>query len=297
METIVNGIGLRIKKNKAQKIKSIVVKTCIYLGMSVLAFMLVIPYLFMFFRAFMTSAQVQLVPVELIPAPFSFEAFVQLFTAENYFTYLLQTLKIVVFNLIAIPISASFVAYGFSKYKFIGKNAIFACMLATMMLPGTVTQIPLYVLFANLGWLDTILPLTVPNLFGGGAIYIFLLRQYMTGIPKELEEAAKIDGANPLIRYFSITLPLCVPALIYIMVTVFNANWSDFYGPLIYMSAEGQETLAYAIFKDSIYTFVTPDKANLKMAAGLFMSLFPTVLFIVFQKQLIDGVSVSALKG
>ncbi len=294
--TIHNNISA-YQKAKKEKAKRIVGRTFIYLGMSVLALVLMIPYLFMFFRAFMKSAQVCLIPVELIPSPFSFEAFVQLFTAENYFTYLLQTLKIVIFNLIAIPLSGSFVAYGFSKYKFIGKNAIFACMLATMMLPGTVTQIPLYVLFAKFGWLDSILPLTIPNLFGGGAIYIFLIRQYMTGIPYELEEAAKIDGANPIVRYFAITLPLCFPVLIYIMVTVFNANWSDFYGPLIYMSAEGMETLAYAIFKDSIYKFVTPDKANLKMAGGLFMSFFPTVLFIIFQKQLIEGVSVSALKG
>lgn len=126
---------------------------------------------------------------------------------------------------------------------------------------------------------------------------MFLIRQYMIGIPKELEEAAKIDGANPLVRYFRITLPLCVPILTFIMVTVFNANWSDFYTPLLYLSKEGSETLAYAIFKDSLYTFVTPDKANLKMAAGTFMSVFPAILFVIFQKQLIEGVSTSALKG
>ena len=209
----------------------------------------------------------------------------------------MQTAKVVVFNLIAVPLSASFVAYGFSKYRFRGKKFFFAVMMGTMMLPGVVTQIPLYVLFNDFGWLDTLLPLTIPNLFGGGAIYVFLIRQYMIGIPKELEEAAKIDGANPLVRYFRITLPLCVPILTFIMVTVFNANWSDFYTPLLYLSKEGSETLAYAIFKDSLYTFVTPDKANLKMAAGTFMSVFPAILFVIFQKQLIEGVSTSALKG
>ncbi len=162
------------KRTGSDIAKLVISRAFIYLGMSVLAFVLVIPYLYMFLRAFMTSAQVQLIPIELIPHPFSFEAFVQLFTAQNYFSYLLQTLKIVGFNIIAIPISASFVAYGFAKYKFIGKNVIFACMLGTMMLPGTVTQIPLYVMFAKFGWLDTIMPLTIPNLFGGGAIYIFL---------------------------------------------------------------------------------------------------------------------------
>jgi len=288
---------LLLKTDKSVKVKKHISLFFVYFGMSVLAIILLIPYLYMTSRAFMTSDQVKLIPIELLPSPFSVEAFVQLFTANNYFKYLIQTLKIVVFNLIAVPISASFVAYGFSKYKFIGKNVIFAIMLGTMMLPGTVTQIPLYILFAKFGWLDTILPLTIPNLLGGGAIYIFLIRQYMIGIPYELEEAAKIDGANPFIRYLVITLPLSVPVLVFIMITVFNASWGDFYGPLIYISAEGKETLAYAIFKDSIYTFVTPDKANLKMAAGLFMSLFPALLFVVFQKQLIEGVATSALKG
>ena len=114
--------------------------------------------------------------------------------------------------------------------------------MGTMMLPGVVVQIPLYVLFNDFGWLDTLLPLTVPNLFGGGAIYVFLIRQYMIGIPNELEEAAKIDGANPVQRYFRIVLPLCVPVLVFIMVSVFNANWSDFYTPLLYLSKEGTET-------------------------------------------------------
>lgn len=297
MEKTENTNVLRNKNSGSEKAKRALSLTFIYLGMSVLALLLIVPYLYMFLRAFMTSDQVCLVPIELIPRPFSFAAFIRLFTAENYFKYLLQTLKIVGFNLIAVPVSASFVAYGFAKHKFIGKNIIFACMLATMMLPGTVTQIPLYVMFAKFGWLDTILPLTIPNLFGGGAIYIFLIRQYMTGIPYELEEAAKIDGANPFVRYFKITLPLCVPSLIYIMINVFNAGWSDFYGPLIYISAEGKDTLAYAVFKNALNEFVTADKENLRMAAGLFMSVFPTILFVVFQKQLIDGVAVSALKG
>ena len=283
--------------NNRAKAKKITGRVLIYLLMTALAFILVFPYFFMVLRGLMTSGQVQKFPVEIFPAPFSIEAWVQLFAENNYFSYLIQTLKIIVFNLIAIPLSASFVAYGFSKYNFKGKKLIFSIMLGTMMLPGAVVQIPLYVMFNSFHWLDTLLPLTIPNLFGGGAIYVFLIRQYMIGVPYELEEAAKIDGANPIQRYFKIMLPLCVPVLVFIMVTVFNANWSDFYGPLLYLSQEGKDTLAYAIFKDSLYTFVTPDKANLKMAAGTFMSIFPAIVFLIFQKQLIEGISTSALKG
>ena len=225
--------------NNRAKAKKITGRVLIYLLMTALAFILVFPYFFMVLRGLMTSGQVQKFPVEIFPAPFSIEAWVQLFADNNYFSYLIQTLKIIVFNLIAIPLSASFVAYGFSKYNFKGKKLIFSIMLGTMMLPGAVVQIPLYVMFNSFHWLDTLLPLTIPNLFGGGAIYVFLIRQYMIGVPYELEEAAKIDGANPIQRYFKIMLPLCVPVLVFIMVTVFNANWSDFYGPLLYLRQEG----------------------------------------------------------
>lgn len=261
---------------------------CFHLGIS----------LFLYGSArMMTSGQVQKFPVEIFPAPFSIEAWVQLFAENNYFSYLIQTLKIIVFNLIAIPLSASFVAYGFSKYNFKGKKLIFSIMLGTMMLPGAVVQIPLYVMFNSFHWLDTLLPLTIPNLFGGGAIYVFLIRQYMIGVPYELEEAAKIDGANPIQRYFKDHASALRSRSGIHRLTVFNANWSDFYGPLLYHSQEGKDTLAYAIFKDSLYTFVTPDKANLKMAAGTFMSIFPAIVFLIFQKQLIEGISTSALKG
>lgn len=294
MDTLLYNNFRKVRGNRTKKAIKL---TVIYLVMTLLALILVIPYLYMLLRALMTSSQVMKVPIELWPQPFSLSAFKQLFGSDNYFKYTLQTLKIVVFNLIAIPLSASFVAYGFAKSKFAGKKIVFGIMLATMMLPGAVLQVPLYVMFSDFGWLDTVMPLTIPNLFGGGAIYIFLIRQYMVGIPYELEEAARLDGANPFLRYFRITLPLCVPVLIFIMITVFNANWSDFYGPLVYIGKEGKETLAYAVFKGSIYTYVTPDKANLKMAGGLFMSIFPTALFVIFQKQLIEGVSTSALKG
>jgi ABC transporter, permease protein len=284
-------------KHSNGRASRIAVKVLIYTVMSILAVILVFPYAYMMLRSFMTGKQVSLVPVELIPAPFTLEAWSTLFIGNNYFSYTLRTLEIVGFNLIAIPFSASLVAYGFAKVKFKGRGICFAIMMATMMLPGIVTQLPLYVLFSSLGWLDTILPLTIPNLFGGGAIYIFLIRQYMLGIPYELEEAALLDGANAFRRYFLITLPLCTPVLVFIMVTVFNSCWGDFYGPLLYMSKMGKETLAYAIYKDALYLYVTPDKANLKMAAGTFMSIFPLILFVIFQKQLIEGVSTSALKG
>lgn len=299
MQNVKNNAGFAIPLNRKKMTAPKVIRRILnYLLMSVIALILIFPYFYMVSRSFMTGAQVMLLPTQIIPSPFSGEGWRKLFEGSQYVSYTFQTLKVVLFNVIAIPLSASFVAFGFSKLQYAGKNILFAIMMGTMMLPGVVLQTPLYVLFHQLGWLDSLLPLTIPNLFGGGAIYIFLIRQYMVGLPKEIDEAAKIDGANLFFRFVVITLPLCVPILVYIVVSVFGANWSDFYTPLIYISDSDKATLAVAVFRDvTSGQFITPDKANIRMAAGVFMSIFPAILFVIFQKQLIEGVSTSALKG
>lgn len=294
----VNGLPNGFKDNVSAKRKKIAALTFIYIGMSVLALIFAIPVIYMLLRSFMSGGQVMKRPIEMFPSPFYFKAYVQIFVEYGYLRYLGRTVLIVVFNLVAVTLSASFVAYGFSRCKFFGKKAIFALMMGTMMLPGIVTQVPLYILFDEFHWTETILPLTMPNLFGGGAMYIFLIRQYMVGLPKEIEEAAKIDGANPFVRYAVITLPLCVPILVFILVSVFNANWSDYYQPLMYCNTK--PTLALAVYNDTSSSsgrLIAANTENLKMAIGVFMSILPMVFFVVFQKQLIEGVSTSALKG
>ncbi len=276
---------------------SVTKKTIYYVVSSIVAVILMFPFIYMFLRSFMTQDQVMATPVEMFPRPIYFGAYVSIFDGGEYFLALIETLKIVGFNCIAIPLSATFVGYGFARMKFPGKDLVFSVMLGTMMIPGAVLQVPLYVMFTKFGWVDTFMPLTIPNLFGGGAVYIFLIRQFMRGIPIEIEEAGKIDGANPYVRYFRLVLPLCWPVIIYVIVNIFNANWGDFYGPLIYMSGSERHTLAYAVFQDAMYAESAAAKENVRMAAGVFMSFFPVILFIVFQKQLIEGVAVASLKG
>ena len=145
-------------------------------------------------------------------------------------------MKVILFNLVAVPVSATFIAFGFARCEFAGKKALFAFMLSTMMLPGVVTQIPLYILYSKIGWLNTLYPLTIPNLTGGGALYIFLARSFIQSLPRDIDNAAKIDGAGSLRRYFSIALPLCKPIIVYIMINVFTAAWGDYYGPLVCVS-------------------------------------------------------------
>ena len=180
------------------KKNNISLSVCYYIISVLLAIVLVFPFLYMLFRSVMTTEQIMVRPVQFIPKKITFDSYIDMFIGEGgYGSALLQTVKIVGFNMIAVPLSGAFVAYGFARMKFPGRNVVFAIMLSTMMIPGAVLQVPLYVMFTEFGWTETIKPLTIPNLFGGGAVYIFLIRQYMRGLPREIEEAGMIDGANP----------------------------------------------------------------------------------------------------
>lgn len=285
---------LGFEQNRAARTKRVIIKLAEYAVLSLIAVFLVFPFFLMVSRSFMQLPDIY--ALKLLPSKWTFENFTKLFTQNGYFKYLWNTVKIVLFNIVAVPLSASLCAYSFAKMKWKGKEFVFACVLSTIMIPGTVTQVPLYVMFSNLNWLNSALPLTIPTLFGGGAINIFLLRQFMRSIPKELDEAAKIDGMNVFNRYLRVTLPLCTPILLYIMVGTFASAWSDFFSPLIYLNDSKSYTLAVAIYQDSLQNSNLSTE-NLKMAAGVFMSLLPAFIFLVYQRKLIDGIMIGAVKG
>lgn len=287
-----------IVKRKGINIKATVFKILYYLMLTVMALFFIFPYVFMLNRSFMTSVEVIREPINFFPDKIRFDAYITIFNENNYLKNVLITLEIVCFNVIVMPFASSFCAYGFTKLKYPGSSFVFALTLGTMMIPATVIQIPLYVMFVSyLDWGGTILPLTVPSLFGGGAINIFLVMQFMSSIPNELENAAKIDGANAFRRYIQIMMPLCMPVLLFIAVSTFGAQWSDFFGPLVYLEKPKDYTLALAIYYDSIQSNVGQDNAHIRMAAGVFMSILPLLLFVVYQRKLVDGIMVGAIKG
>lgn len=278
-------------------VRKIVNKIVLYTLLVAVAVFLIFPYIFMINRSFMTSKEIMGSEIKFFPSVWTVSAYVKMFSQQNYLLYTLNTLKVVVFNIIAVPFSASLCAYGFAKIKFRGRKIVFMLVLSTIMIPGAVTQVPLYVLFSNLGWTESVLPLTIPALFGGGAINIFLMMQFMRGVSNEIEEAAKIDGAGYLRRYFYIMIPLCLPILLYVAVGAFGSNWSDFYGPLVYLRDSNSYTLAVAIYYDSITTNVAMESANVRMAAGVFMSIPPALLFLLYQRKLVDGIQMGAVKA
>lgn len=270
----------------------IFIKVIQYLILTIIAVFLAFPFFLLISRSFMTEIDIN--AARIIPSRFTFDNYRTIFQKNNYMLYTWNTIKVVGCNMILVPLSASLCAYSFSRLQWKGREFVFSCVLATIMIPGTVLQIPLYVMFYDFQWLGTLKPLIIPAAFGGGAINIFLLRQFMRTIPKEIDEAAIIDGANAFKRYL-LLLPLCSPILIYIVVGTFASGWSDFFGPLVYLTKRETYTLAVIIYQDSLASDLSG--ANLKMAAGAFMSLFPAVLFVLYQRKLIDGIMVGAVKG
>lgn len=281
------------KDNVSAKRQQRIVKTVQYIVLTLIALFLVFPFLLMVARSFMP--QEQAITGQMFPTKFTFDGYIELFKEQNYFVYFGRTLLIVAFNVVAMPLSASFCAYSFARLQWKGKELVFAAVLATLMIPGVVTQVPLFLLFSDLGWINSPLPLTIPNLFGGGAVNIFLFRQFMRGIPFELEEAAKIDGANVFRRYFSITLPLCKPILLFVAVGAFGSSWGDYFQPLFYYTDPDRYTLAVAVYKLVVLDGVKAH--NIAMAAGVFMSVLPALVFFLLQRKLIDGIMVGAVKG
>ena len=235
---------------------------------------------------------------KLWPTRFTFEAYTDMFTWE-YFNYLKNTIFVCFMNILGTCFGASLCAYGLAKGRFKGKNVIFMIIMATVLLPGTVTSIPLYIIYNALGWTGTLYPLWVPIWFGGGAMNIFLVRQFMKGIPKSYSEAAILDGASSFRIYYAIVLPLIKPILVYLAVTTFFGCWNDYTGPLMYVAdKQSSWTLSLALYKD----FVVPEATKVKyvssqMAVGVMMMVPCVILFAFFQKELMEGIAAIGIKG
>lgn len=285
--------ALRRRNNKAKT-----AGTCVrYFFLVVLLAFFLFPFFFMLFKSFMTNEESYSLPVRFFPSVWAITAYKTVLDA-TLLTYFKNTFFVILFNVIVVPLSASLCAYGFARVKFQGSEALFGIMLATIMLPAIVIQIPLYVIFNSLNWIGTLYPLTIPNLFGGGAVNIFLVRQFMRGVPKDIENSAKIDGASSWRIFWNILLPLCMPILTYIIVNTFLGVWNDFMGPLIYLAGRPENyTLAVGIYYKFMGGLSRQNFPNQQMAIGVLMVIPPSVIFFAFQRQLIEGVTFGGIKG
>lgn len=210
---------------------------------------------------------------------------------------LANTLFITLLAMFGEIFSASIVAYGFARFRWRGRDVLFALMLATVMIPSIVTRLPSFLVWKQLGLLDTYDPLTVHALFAWGPLYVFLMRQFFLTIPRELEEAAVIDGANTIQIYWHIMLPLIRPIMLAIAVLSFQGNWNNFGGALIYLTTPEKFPLALAIrFFDSSLSIEAP-QWHYMMALSVMMAAPILLLYFLAQKQFIEGINVGGVKG
>jgi multiple sugar transport system permease protein len=230
-------------------------------------------------------------PRELVPGNYA-EAWN--YPNTDFTRWTLNTLLIVVATLPGVLLSSSLVGYGFARLRFRGRNAWFLLTIASIMLPPQVTLIPLYILFHQLGWLDTFLPLIVPAWFGGGALNIFLMRQFFLGIPREIDDAARIDGAGPFTIWWRIYVPLSRPVMVTVALLTTLGIWNDFLGPLIYLTKPENYTLALGLSRFQ-GQFVT--RADYMMAISTVMVIPMIILFIFAQRYIVKGFITSGLKG
>ena len=248
----------------------------------------------MVFGAFKTEAQLFEYPPGLLPNPWTLAAFPVLYAAIPFWHMFYNSWEITILATIGALASSAMAAYAFARLKFWGRNQLFIVMLATMMVPAQVTMIPVFIIMYRIGWLDTHLPLIVPN-WTGWAFGIFLMRQFFLQISSEMEDAAKIDGANSVQMFLRLFVPLSKPVLATLAVFSFLYSWNDLLGPIIYLTTQEKMTLTVGI---ATFKGFNRSRFDLLMAAATISVIPIIVMFIVAQKYFVRGITISGgLKG
>jgi oligogalacturonide transport system permease protein len=261
------------------------------------AVVMLYPLLWLVGASFKSNAQI-FSEVGFWPASFDFSAFAKGWktsTEYTFATYFLNSFLITVPRIAVTVVSCVLVAYGFARFEFTGKKLLFGVMVGTMMLPLIVLRLPQYLMFKELGWLDSYLPLIVPSAFATDTFFVFMLVQFLRGIPRDMEEAAVIDGCNPLQLLWHIIVPLLKPAIVSVIVFQFIWTMNDFMGPLIYLASVEKYPVSLAL-KMSIGATEEVEWAN--VIAISVVALIPSVaVFFMAQRHFIEGASSSGIKG
>ncbi len=233
---------------------------------------------------------------DILPSEWTLENYRQIFKQVPIWEWMLNTLIVCALGVVSVVLSSSLVAYGFARLRFPGRSLFFALVIGTYMLPGSVIMIPTFLIWNELGLVNTLWPLWAGNLFGS-AFYIFMIRQFMMSIPQDLMDAARIDGAGFFRIYWTIMLPLVRPALAAVAIFEFNAKWNDFMTPLIYLNDPNRYTLALglATLKSNFQELGT--SWSLLLTASVIFTIPMIIIFFMFQRYFIEGIAHSGIKG
>lgn len=259
----------------------------------VLSVVFLIPFFWMVTGSLKNAAEMNAFPAVWFPHTLTLENYIYGLRVFPFLRYLGNTLIICVASMIGAALSSSFVAYGLARINWPLRKPLFVLILSTMMVPFYVTMVPLFSLFRAMGWVNTYLPLIVPTYFGV-PLYIFLLRQFFMSIPRDLSDAARIDGANELMIYARIILPLAKPALAAVALFQFLASWSDLLGPLIYLSNSDTYTLSLGL---TFYRSQYATQFGPLMAASTVIVIPVIIVFFLAQRTFIQGITLTGVKG
>lgn len=288
------------RPNSGFQLSNFLVQLLKYTILIVLSISFIFPFYWMISSAMKNDAQVFSVPPVWFPMPAYPENFWNAWSTHNFNQYLINTIVLFAIPLtIGVTISSAFVAYGFARVRWYGRDAFFFICVATMMIPYQVTMVPLFITFKNLGWVNSYLPLVVPGFFGA-PYFIFMLRQFYLTLPQELSDAARIDGANELGIFWKIILPLVKPALIVVALFTFMNAWNEYLQPLIYINDDDLYPIALGVnsLRQTISQIGDTRLAYpYLMAVSTLVTMPIAVAFFFTQRTFIEGISLTGLKG
>ncbi|MDN5567927.1 MAG: carbohydrate ABC transporter permease [Paracoccus sp. (in: a-proteobacteria)] len=268
-----------------------------YTLLTVVGLLMLYPLIWLIGASFKTNSEI-FGSIGFIPQNPTFDGYIKGWETSTPYTFgrfFWNTFLIILPKPVFTAMSCALVAYGFARFEFPGKKILFTSLIATLLLPNVVTRIPQYILFRDLGWLDSYLPLWVPSAFAGDAFFVFMLIQFLRAIPRDMEEAARVDGANSLQTLIYIVVPMLTPALISVALFQFMWTMNDFLGPLIYLSSVEKFPVSLAL-KLSIDTTEAFDW-NRILAMSVLALLPALIVFFMAQKYFIEGISAGGVKG
>lgn len=281
----------------------------VYIILSILVIILCFPLAMALSMSFMGPVDLATMPRPFLPTKWEFRNYTSIWESFGRMddgtswvgVFLKNTLFLLVAQTTGEILSSTFCAYGFAKIKFKSKGFCFAIMMSTVMIPNAVMQVPQFVLFKNFGWLDTLLPLWVPVWFGGGAMKIFLMRQFMRSLPDSLFESAYLDGASYLRSYWSIALPLLKPMMFVNILDAIGGISGDWFRPFIYVNSKDKWTIALAVKNMSsevtVNTGFSAGSTGVQMAVGMVLSVLPLITYAIGQRNYIENVTITGIKG
>lgn len=265
----------------------------IFMTLLVISFLL--PTIWMVISSFKASTEIFTHPIKWVPDTLLWRNYVEAATILPFYRFAINSLIVTTMATVGTVVSSAVVAYGFARLRWPGRDFFFSLLLATIMLPEVITLVPKFIMFRTFGWVDTFLPLTVPYWMASASIYVFLIRQFMRGIPIELEDAARIDGASRFRIFWQIMVPLCRPVLITVAIFSVLQHYNDFMGPLIYLNSMARWTMALGVraYNQGLYG----THWELVFAVSTMMMIPMLVLFVAAQRYFTQGITMTGFGG